>query len=106
MLYSVHFKPSESNTTHLPFDKLIPVVVWERAVKKGSFICLERKANKRHLLAVFCVHIRCIQDQSVPLALDVIIFRLLSDVEAVKLQLSCKFFLSFEDHQWNLTEIR
>lgn len=47
-------------------------------------------------------HIRCIQDQSVPLALDVIILRLLSDVEAIKLQLSCKFFLPFKDHQWNL----
>lgn len=48
------------------------------------------------------LHIRCIQDQAVPLALDVVIFRLLSDVETVKLKLSCKFFFPFKDHQWNL----
>lgn len=50
------------------------------------------------------MHIRRVENQSVPLALNVILLRLLSDVEAIKLQLSCKFFLPFEDHQWNLYE--
>lgn len=48
------------------------------------------------------MHIRCVEDQPVPLALDVIVFRLLSDVEAVKLQLSRKFLFPFKDHQRNL----
>ena len=50
------------------------------------------------------IHIRCVQDQSVPLALNVIILRLLGDIEAIKLQLSCKFLFPFKDHQWNLSE--
>lgn len=41
--------------------------------------------------------LRCVEHQSVPLALDVIVLRLLSDVEAVKLQLPGQLFLSLED---------
>lgn len=47
--------------------------------------------------------LRRVEDQSVPLAFDVIIFRLLSDIKAIKLQLSGQLFLSLEDDQRNLT---
>lgn len=46
--------------------------------------------------------LRRVEDQSVPLALDVVVLGLLRDVEAIKLQLPCKLLLSFEDHQWDL----
>lgn len=48
------------------------------------------------------VGLRCVEDQSVPLALNVVVLRLLRDVETIKLQLPGKFLLSFEDHQWDL----
>jgi len=54
----------------------------------------------------FCVYVQCVQDQSVPLALDVIVLRLRRDEEAVKLQLPCKFFLPFKEHQRNLKKIK
>lgn len=49
-----------------------------------------------------CVGLRRVEDQSVPLALDVVVLRLLRDVETIKLQLPRKLLLSFEDHQWDL----
>lgn len=49
--------------------------------------------------------LRSVEHQSVPLALDVIVLRLLSDIEAIELQLSGQFFLSFEDNQRDLTKV-
>lgn len=49
-----------------------------------------------------CFVLRRVKDQSVPLALDVVVLRLLCDVETIKLQLPRKLLLSFEDHQWDL----
>lgn len=46
--------------------------------------------------------LRGVEDQSVPLAFDVIIFRLLGDIKPIKLQLSGQLFLSLEDDQRNL----
>lgn len=48
--------------------------------------------------------LRSIEHQSVPLSLDVIVFRLLSDVDAVKLQLPGQLLLSFEDNKRDLEE--
>lgn len=49
-----------------------------------------------------CVGLRRVEDQSVPLALDVVVLRLLRDVETVKLQLPRELLLPFEDHQRDL----
>ncbi len=49
-----------------------------------------------------CIHssvLRSVEHQSVPLALDVVILRLLSDIETIKLQLSGELLLSLEDDQ-------
>ena len=48
--------------------------------------------------------LRSVEHQSVPLALDVVVLRLLGDVDTVKLQLSGQLLLSLEDNQRNLTE--
>ena len=45
---------------------------------------------------------RRVEDQAVPLALDVVVLRLLCDVHAVKLQLPGQLLLPLEDHQGNL----
>lgn len=42
--------------------------------------------------------LRCVEHQPVPLALHVVILRLLCDVEAIKLQLSGQLLLPFKDH--------
>lgn len=63
------------------------------------FTFLLIKFNVRKSL---CCGLRRVEDQSVPLALDVVVLRLLGDVETIKLQLPRKFFLPFEDHQWDL----
>lgn len=46
--------------------------------------------------------LRRVEHQSVPLALDVVVLRLLSDIDTVKLQLSGQLLLSLEDNQRNL----
>lgn len=48
------------------------------------------------------VHLRSVDDQSVPLSFDVVVRRLFCDVEAGKLQLAGDFLLSFEHNQRNL----
>lgn len=48
------------------------------------------------------VNLRSVDDQSVPLSFDVVVRRLLRDVEAGKLQLPGDFLLPFEHNQWNL----
>ena len=48
------------------------------------------------------VSLRGVENQSVPLALDVVIFRLLGNVEAVELQLPGELLLPLKDHQGNL----
>lgn len=48
--------------------------------------------------------LRSVEHQSVPLSLDVVVFRLLSDVDAVKLQFPGQLLLSFEDNKRNLEE--
>lgn len=48
------------------------------------------------------VDLRCVNDQSVPLSFNVIIRRLLCDVEACKLQLPCYFLLPLEHYQRHL----
>lgn len=45
---------------------------------------------------------RSVDDQSVPLSFDVVVWRLLRDVEAGKLQLPGDFLLPFEHNQRNL----
>ncbi|TNN66590.1 hypothetical protein EYF80_023124 [Liparis tanakae] len=61
--------------------------------------------------AVRCQRVKCddatglsrsVEHQSVPLALDVVILRLLSDVDTIKLQLSGQLLLSLEDNQRDL----
>lgn len=49
-------------------------------------------------------HLRCVYHQSVPLAFDVIILWLFSDVKTIKLQLSRQLFLSLKNDQWNLKD--
>lgn len=46
--------------------------------------------------------LRRVEHQSVPLALDVIVFRLLSDIKTIKLQLPAELLLSLEDDQRDL----
>lgn len=46
--------------------------------------------------------LRSVEHQSVPLALDVIVLRLLSDIDTIKLQLSGQLLLSLEDNQRDL----
>lgn len=45
------------------------------------------------------LNIRCVHNQAVPLSFDVLLRGLLGDIQAIKLQLSCNFFLALEDHQ-------
>lgn len=45
---------------------------------------------------------RSVEHQSVPLALDVVILRLLSDEDTIKLHLSGQLLLSLEDNQRDL----
>ena len=45
---------------------------------------------------------RRVEDQAVPLALDVVVLGLLCDVHAVKLQLPGQLLLPLEDHQGDL----
>lgn len=45
---------------------------------------------------------RGVDDESVPLALDVIVRRLFGDVETVKFKQPCNLLLPLEHHQWNL----
>ena len=45
---------------------------------------------------------RRVEDQAVPLALDVVVLRLLCDVHSVKLQLPGQLLLPLEDHQGDL----
>lgn len=46
---------------------------------------------------------RRVDDEPIPLAFDVIIRRLLGDIQTVKFQLPGDLFLSLEDYQRNLT---
>lgn len=48
--------------------------------------------------------LRSVEHQSVPLPLDVVVFRLFSDVDAVKLQLPGQLLLSLEDNKRDLME--
>lgn len=41
--------------------------------------------------------LRCVKHQPVPLALDVVVLRLLSDIKTIKLKLSGQLLLSLED---------
>ena len=76
---------------------------------------LHQSAGFKHILAdllimkrsgvLYCIHesiLRSVEHQSVPLALDVVVFRLLSDIESIKLQFSGQFLLSLEDNQRDL----
>lgn len=47
-------------------------------------------------------HSRRVDDQSIPLALDVVVGRLLGDVEAVELQFPGNLLLPLEHHQRHL----
>lgn len=49
------------------------------------------------------MNIRCVNHQSVPLPFDVLLRRLLADIQAIKLQLPGNFFLTLEDHQRDLS---
>lgn len=55
-----------------------------------------------YCLSIHLFILRSVEHQSVPLALDVIVLRLLSDIQAIKLQLSGQLLLSFEDNQRDL----
>lgn len=46
--------------------------------------------------------LRCVEHQSVPLPLHVVVLRLLGDVEAIKLQLAGQLLLPLKDHQGHL----
>lgn len=46
--------------------------------------------------------LRGVEHQSVPLSLDVVVLRLLSNIQAIKLQLPGQLFLSFKDNQRDL----
>ena len=58
--------------------------------------------TSKHLSKSETGFLRRVEHQSVPLALDVVILRLLSDVQAIKLQLSGQLFLSLKDNQGDL----
>lgn len=88
-----------SNAAYLCFHKFIPVVVWEGAAEKRTNVL---NITSKTGIASLLIPIRRVQNQSVPLALDVILFGLLGDVQSIEFQLSGKFLLPFEDHQWNL----
>lgn len=47
-------------------------------------------------------HSRCVEHQSVPLSLHVVILRLFRNVEAIKLQLPGQLLLTLKDHQGHL----
>lgn len=49
--------------------------------------------------------LRSVEHQSVPLALDVVVLGLLSDIDTIKLQLSGQLLLSLEDNQRDLKGI-
>lgn len=91
--------PQDDPPPYLSLDKFVPIVVWEGAVNRDWCLYLLIKFNVRKSL---CRGLRRVEDQSVPLALDVVVLRLLGDVETIKLQLPRKFFLPLEDHQWDL----
>lgn len=50
------------------------------------------------------INLRGVDDESVPLALDVIIRRLLGDIKPIKLNLSGDLLLPLKDHHRNLEE--
>lgn len=52
------------------------------------------------------VILRCIEDKSVPLALDVVIFWLFSYIQTVKLQFTGQLLLSLKDDQRNLDKYK
>lgn len=72
-----------------------------RAVPKVLGLFNGVKTSK-HLSKSETGFLRRVEHQSVPLALDVVILRLLSDVQAIKLQLSGQLFLSLKDNQGDL----
>lgn len=47
-------------------------------------------------------NVRCVDDQSVPLAFDVFLVGLLLHKQPIELQLPCDFLLTFEDHEGHL----
>lgn len=87
--------------SYFAFDKFVPVVVRERTWREKKEKKVKVGRSFEELLSSV-IHLRSVDDQSVPLTFDVVVWRLLCDVESGKLQLAGDFFLSLEHNQRNL----
>ena len=71
-------------------------------IRYQSYTCPYSYCVSKHVTGL----LRSVEHQPVPLALDVLILRLLSDIETIKLQLSGQLLLSLEDDQRDLKGFR